>query len=273
MPAVLLQWKIWPQKCEIAHEKVKWIQYLRPNKTWESSCLGEGFCAQSWDRSLPYSLWTSRVWVMITKRSLTLQHWNASSWTARTTVRALENSDAVLFGYKSWLLLSHIFRTSSPLESKLEPILADLFLWSVSGQFHYNQQKPPAYIHCRWLAVLSGHQEHWPSCRGTPCCHSQLHTASVLNSRSVRTGIQHKAYLSVDFSPTQYLLGISFVAIALLKQPKIIKTLNPRWKLMSKDRSLTFRLWLFLCKISSCIATYSDSKGSVRMETHIMNVM
>lgn len=165
---------------------------------------------------------------MITKGSPTLHRWNASSWTGRTTVQALEKSDHVLPGYKSRLLPCQIFRTSSPLESKRDSILADLLLWSVKDQVNYNQQKPPWYFHCHWLEVLSGNQEPWPSCRGSPCCHSELCTASVLNSRSVRRVIEHKAYQSVDFSPAQYLLGIHFMAIALLQQPKIIKKLKPR---------------------------------------------
>lgn len=262
MPRALLQWKIWPWKCEIACEKAKWAQYLRPKNVRKFLFRRRVLCTV---RSLPHSLWTSRVRVMITKGSLTLHHWNASPWTTRTTVQALENSDPVLPGYKSWLLPSHIFRTNSLLERKCESILSDLFLWSVRDQFSCKQQNLLSHIHCHWLEVLSGHQEH---CRGTPCCHSQLHTASVLNSRSVKTVIQHKTYHSVDFSPIQYLLGINFVAIALLQQPKITKKLKPRRKLISKDKSLTFRLWLFLCKISSWIATYLDNKGSVRMEPH-----
>lgn len=79
-----------PKVWDAVYEKAKWIQYLRPNKTRDSSCLGEGFCVQSWDRSLLYSLWTSRVWTMITKGSPTLDCWNASSWTGSTTVQTLE---------------------------------------------------------------------------------------------------------------------------------------------------------------------------------------
>lgn len=223
------------------------------------------------------SLWTSRVWVMITKWSPTLHRWNAPSWTGRTTVQALHSAGSAL---KSQTLTSLAIIPDSCPVTYLEPAS----LWKVSvtpylliyfcGLWGIKSVSTSRSLHrCHCLEVLSDHQEHWPSCRGTPCCLSQLHTASVLNSRSVRTVRQHKADHSEDFSPAKYLLGINFVAILLFQQPKIIKKLKPRWKLISKDESLNFRLWLILCKISSRIATYLDNKDSVRMEKHIMNAM
>lgn len=251
MPIALLQWNIWPRKYEVVCEQTRWIQYLRLNKLEKLLALGEGLCAQPQCGSLSYSLWTSTAWVMVTKASATLHHWNAFSWIRRTTVRGLEKSGPVLPAWKSWLLPSHTFGGSSPLESKGETILTELMLWSPRDPFGYKQQKPPPHIHCHWREVHSGHQEHWTPSRAVACFHSQLHSASMFNYKTCNIVMLHKVCSRLDFSPTQYLWGNNYVATALLQQLESIKKLQPKRKLTPKDKVPDSQSMAFSLKISS----------------------